>query len=630
MTSEPYVYGNRGNENYMMHVWYQLGSTVNPGTDPNSSGQQPVDWGYQEAFLDDMVQNNGVPAEVRQFVSEIKNFQQFSNGYGADGTGGNGHDRVGLKRGWSPAQSDFDRLLALPGNGLSPSQRDMLIEAGLRAWHDYNGSIPISEFARTSEQDNKRYMSSSYVPDLNEFTGNTDWPQKIYQGIYRANRQTGISKGILDSLALWGDDMWPDDVEDNPGQPTKSWPNNSNNPRWDELVDYSPPSTGSQTINVQQGWNVISSSIAPDDASMEAVFSGLGSSLVLVKNETGESYMPDYNINTIGSWRTDEAYKVFVTSGQRVTVDGTEANPTAPIQLEEGWNLVAYWPSSSMSAEEAFSSLGSDLVIVKDEAGNAYVPNESINTLDGGSGQVHPGQGYQVYVSSSATLTYPSTSGTQLTMSTSPSTSRSAPVSTGPTRGVASSASIIVNAPGLDDGAQMIAETDDGMHVGSGVASEGKVLVRVWGEDPQTPSAPGAKSGDRLALRVPSRSDAAVSVSGTQSMLQKRSAATLTYSPNALLTTTADLAELELTLRENYPNPVRSSTTIEYVIPEQQRVQVEVYDLLGRRVLTLVDETQPAGVHKVSFDASRLSSGTYFYRMRAGGQTLNGKMAVVK
>jgi hypothetical protein len=71
-------------------------------------------------------------------------------------------------------------------------------------------------------------------------------------------------------------------------------------------------------------------------------------------------------------------------------------------------------------------------------------------------------------------------------------------------------------------------------------------------------------------------------------------------------------------LYANYPNPFNPSTFIKYDLPEAARVRLDVYDVLGRRVKTLVDEPQVAGVHSVRFDGSGLSSGIYFYRINAG------------
>jgi len=74
----------------------------------------------------------------------------------------------------------------------------------------------------------------------------------------------------------------------------------------------------------------------------------------------------------------------------------------------------------------------------------------------------------------------------------------------------------------------------------------------------------------------------------------------------------------EFQLSQNYPNPFNPATMIELSIPTAGRVSLKVYDILGREVLTLVDEEKPAGVFRIKFDASEMASGVYFYTLRAG------------
>jgi hypothetical protein len=83
-------------------------------------------------------------------------------------------------------------------------------------------------------------------------------------------------------------------------------------------------------------------------------------------------------------------------------------------------------------------------------------------------------------------------------------------------------------------------------------------------------------------------------------------------------------------LHGNFPNPFRQRTTIRYEVPTATDVHLAVYDLLGRRVATLVDERQSAGRKEATFDASRLSSGTYFVRLRAGGFLLTNSIVVLR
>ena len=83
-------------------------------------------------------------------------------------------------------------------------------------------------------------------------------------------------------------------------------------------------------------------------------------------------------------------------------------------------------------------------------------------------------------------------------------------------------------------------------------------------------------------------------------------------------------------LRQNYPNPFNPRTDITYIIPEQTHVKLTVFDLLGRVVTDLVDEEKPAGEYNVEWDASGLSSGIYFYRLRSDDFVKTKKMVLLK
>ena len=83
-------------------------------------------------------------------------------------------------------------------------------------------------------------------------------------------------------------------------------------------------------------------------------------------------------------------------------------------------------------------------------------------------------------------------------------------------------------------------------------------------------------------------------------------------------------------LFQNYPNPFNASTIIEYSLPSPSDVTIEIYDLLGRRVETLIKGEQPAGYHHVVWDAKGQSSGMYFYRIQAGEYVETRKMVLLK
>jgi hypothetical protein len=89
-------------------------------------------------------------------------------------------------------------------------------------------------------------------------------------------------------------------------------------------------------------------------------------------------------------------------------------------------------------------------------------------------------------------------------------------------------------------------------------------------------------------------------------------------------------APMAFSLAQNYPNPFNPSTTIRFALPERMTVSLRVYNLLGEEVAALVQETLNAGEHAVEFNASRLSSGMYLYKLEAGNLMQTRRMMLVK
>ena len=86
----------------------------------------------------------------------------------------------------------------------------------------------------------------------------------------------------------------------------------------------------------------------------------------------------------------------------------------------------------------------------------------------------------------------------------------------------------------------------------------------------------------------------------------------------------------ELRLVWNFPNPFNPSTTISFDVPEAGAVKLTVYDALGQKIDTLVDNVMTAGMHSVNWDAGNYSGGVYFYKLETGSAVLTGKMTCVK
>jgi hypothetical protein len=187
----------------------------------------------------------------------------------------------------------------------------------------------------------------------------------------------GVSPTLLDSVATWGESMWP----------------NGNWEQW--MIEGS-----AQTVGLDPGWNVISSDIAPKNDDLKTVFEDV--SVSVVKDEDGDTYVPSDDENQIGSWDSEEGYKVYTESSQSLTLVGSSVDATTTIPLQEGWNLVPYLPDDSQPIEDALSSISGELTIVKNEEGETYVPAYGINEI----GRLEPKEGYQVYVTDPVDLVY--------------------------------------------------------------------------------------------------------------------------------------------------------------------------------------------------------------------------------
>ena len=91
-----------------------------------------------------------------------------------------------------------------------------------------------------------------------------------------------------------------------------------------------------------------------------------------------------------------------------------------------------------------------------------------------------------------------------------------------------------------------------------------------------------------------------------------------------------DVVPGSFALQQNYPNPFNPATAIEYTVPATSKVRLEVFDILGRSVAVLVNGEQAVGTYTVRFDAARLASGLYLYRLTAASKVQVKTMLLLK
>jgi len=210
--SSPWIYANEAQEKTFSHVWYHLQMVINPGTQPKSSGQNPVDVGYQRGHVRH-AEEMGPPADFRQFQTEIKIWQLHSK------TG-----RVDINnREWNAniSRTNFLERVA-PAD---PALRRALMTAGMRAWWDQMRRHAITDFPRQTT--NPWYYPESEVPASTGWTSNQNQGQQTYQMLIESAQEGLLPAGLIDSIGTdWGQPMWPD----------TGVPPYDDRPRWDEIA----------------------------------------------------------------------------------------------------------------------------------------------------------------------------------------------------------------------------------------------------------------------------------------------------------------------------------------------------------------------------------------------------------
>jgi hypothetical protein len=91
-----------------------------------------------------------------------------------------------------------------------------------------------------------------------------------------------------------------------------------------------------------------------------------------------------------------------------------------------------------------------------------------------------------------------------------------------------------------------------------------------------------------------------------------------------------EMLPTQFELQNNYPNPFNPTTTLRFALPQPNKVQLTIYDVMGRKVSTLISKQMEAGYHNIDWNASHLASGVYIVELIAGSQRRTQKIALIK
>lgn len=396
------------------------------------------------------------------------------------------------------------------------------------------------------------------------------------------------------------------------------------------------PDIDTVCIDLAAGWNLISWNVDTDNDEVESIITDVVDCVdVILGFEWGSAtYDPDLpQFSTLDYMDHMHGYWFRMDCPAQICLIGHPVDPQTPIALEPNWNLVSYLPVAAYGTEEALGSVLSDLVVALgyDNGGLTYETDHpelaTLLTLD-------PTFGYWLKTTTAANLVYPGAVPENGNRPSAGQTMKASPIVAGvqPTREWSDfyGDGIRFDNRLLEVGTMISFYDEAGVLCGAGEIEIAGVLpfVPVYGDDPETPSDEGAERGSEIHIRV--NGVEAAETYQWAGIGERTELAPL----NSAKGNDASLPD-QFELSQNYPNPFNPATVIRFSLPVATQVRVEVYNVLGERIRTLIDQYLSAGNYRVSWDGTLANgehapSAIYFYRLSAGDVTVSKKMLLVK
>jgi hypothetical protein len=363
-----------------------------------------------------------------------------------------------------------------------------------------------------------------------------------------------------------------------------------------------------------------------------------------IKDMFRHSYKPNASpkVDQIGVWNWLQSYSVKTSSADTLRVLGVKIPSDTLITLypapqDSAWiyNGLAYLPDDTLNVNDAFLADSDYVLIVKNDQGQFWSPG------DGPDFDMVPGEGYQIGVNDTLEYQYPVGQGSNSftlppgaknqnqTVNSLTSSHFQYISCTGDYYAIYID-ELMVNGEPPSTGDEVGVYTPQNLCVGAGVY-EGAFPIKIaaWKDDPTTEVIDGYASGEMLSFKF---FDASANVeipldmqmvgvySGDQKGQPNNHFEQGYYARHAL--SGSYILPGSYRLAQNFPNPFNPATTVRYDLPYDSHVTLEIFDLAGRKVMTLVDGVQSAGFRAMRWEGKNqqgadLASGVYFCRIKA-------------
>jgi hypothetical protein len=380
---------------------------------------------------------------------------------------------------------------------------------------------------------------------------------------------------------------------------------------------------GRHSVQLERGWNLISSYIHPNNIDIPTMFAGIlqRGHLLLVKDGSGRFWTPRFGFNGLLPWSELNGYMVNVSSDDSLVVRGDPVDPATAIPLDVGWNTVGYLLDHSVGSEVGFEDIIDAMIIAKNGRGEFMAPRFGFIGLR----ELRPGEGYKLKVDRRLDLIYhDQPPGAQLALSPSPVEFGRLTPSTGYDMSV-----LIQAAPdaAIGPNVELLARSLlDGRIVGRSVIDALPAGLIVRGDDSTTVAIEGARRGEAIEIT-------AVRAGITVATLDAGHGSIVYRDDDFLVTRITAPVEplpLEFTVCDAYPNPFNSTSIARFGLSEASDVSAELVDVTGRVVWNSSQPNLAAGWHSYQIDASALSTGVYYLRLHAQGKNATTKLVLMR
>ncbi len=435
----------------------------------------------------------------------------------------------------------------------------------------------------------------------------------------------GFNPGEAFNIKIWDAQVG---IEYNANWTFSSGPTVFTNPGYSVFGSLNAITTTTLNISLSSGWNLISSNVNPLTPSFVDICLDIVQDLRIARNSTGQMYVPQFNINTIGDWNVDHAYQVNMINPNTLSITGIEIMPELhSISIPGGWSFLAYLRNNPMNIITALSEITNNITLVSDNFGNLYVPAYGINSI----GNMQVGQGYKIHLSTSDVLTYPQNAAKKDISSIEDMTAlprKLIPVM----KNTGNNATLLISIENNENNEVGVYNMNNEL-IGSGAIHNGIAAVTIWGDDETTQAIDGAIENEYLNVKLyNTKNNLSKEIALTQitEITSNTEQSEIYYKTNAIFSAKAiEEASIAMSIR-NIPNPTESDVVFEFILTEEANAEIQIYTSTGEWVASIGSNLYTAGLHRISFNAGNLANGIYSVILRSDNKRTTTTMIIEK